>query len=195
MQFETIFVLLFAFAVLVFLYARRHIIGTLQKENQELHKRNDKLTHIVDRQRMEINRLTDENTRELRARQLSSLVAKSVEAPRGQVSMMHMAQEQERAARRRYDQSSLPQHDATAQALQDVAIHGISVQRVEPDGSSTRVAPADLYMGSGGTFDGGGASGDYTPAPSSCDSSSSSSSSDSSSSCSSSDSSSSSSFD
>jgi hypothetical protein len=82
---------------------------------------------------------------------------------------------------------------ASQSAMMDAIATGTGMMRISSEGAEH--VPAAQYQGGGGSFDGGGASGDYTPAPSSCDSSSSYSSSDSSSSCSSSDSGSSSSSD
>lgn len=73
MQFETIAVVIFALALLVFMWTRRRVITDLQRQNHELGKQVEKLRLVAMRQRDEIDKLIQTAEQERRARQMATL--------------------------------------------------------------------------------------------------------------------------
>lgn len=73
MQFETIAVVIFALALLVFMYTRRRVITDLKQEIDQLAQQNEKLRTVALRQRNEIEGLIHTAEQERRARQMATL--------------------------------------------------------------------------------------------------------------------------
>lgn len=163
MNFEISIILMFAAALAVFMYARRRVIVDLKAEIEELRRRADKLNDIATRQRQEIQNLMATAAAERRARQLATLgtqpAQKAPPAPPERRKVVSMPRKQEEATR--HVSAPVNTWDVNSQSFAGVPIESS--------------APAERYQGNGGTFDGGGASGDYIDSATSCDSSSSSS--------------------
>lgn len=189
MQFETIAIVVFALAVLFFLFIRRRIITDLKQQNAELQRQVDKLRQVAQSQRDEITQLIATAEQERRARQMATLSAIGSQNPARSPIPRHppndydpypaaptrstVARKQEAATR-----APTRQQDAPANTWTDPGIPYMPAIAPSP-----APAPTAAYHGGGGTFDGGGASGDYGRSDSSaCTSSSSSSDSSSSSS-------------
>lgn len=194
MQFESIAMTGFALAVLFFLFIRRRVITGQQEEIAALSERLYSLGNVAANQRTEIEALMATAQAERRARQMSTLTHQQPPVAPPRPAGPTTAQQQEKATRHRAEQSS------SANKWDDTTHLNSSHGNVVHLGQSIEQSRAGLaqpreLVGNGGTFDGGGASGDYGRSESSCssssssssDSGSSSSSSDSGSSCSSSD--------
>lgn len=170
MQFETIAVVIFALALLVFIYARRRVIADLKQEIGQLTRQNEKLRTVAVRQRNEIEGLIHTAEQERRARQMATLAAIGKKPPTKPFmpspAQASHARKQEEATRSYPSQASSWENPPP----------GYSPMPIGPSPSQ-----AAAYHGGGGSFDGGGASGDYGRSDS-CSTSSSSSSSGSSSS-------------
>lgn len=197
MQFESIAITVIALAILVFLFARRHVITDLKAANDELRTQLARLRDVAQRQREEIDRLITTAENERRARQMATLSAIGSQAPRPSITKPKEWKDPD-LARDPYKNSAMARK-------QDAATRAPTRQQDAPASTweapgmpytpaiAPSPAPAPAYHGGGGSFDGGGASGDYgrsdsSACTSSASSSDSSSDSGSSSSCSSSDS-------
>lgn len=174
MQFETIAIVVFALAVLFFLFMRRHVIIDLKQGNEELRQQVDKLRAVAQRQRDEITKLISTAEQERRARQMATLaaVATTKPAPR----------------------PPIPRHPPKDYDPYPAAPTRSAVTRKQEEATRRDPAPANTWDTPGSAFTpaiapspapaashhsgGGGASGDYGRSDT-CSSSSSSSSSDS----------------
>lgn len=190
MQFETIAVVIFALALLVFMYTRRRVITDLQQQNNELAHQVEKLRLVALRQRDEIDKLIKTAEEERRARQMATLSSIGSRPAGRPPATPPKEWKDPDLARDPYKNSRMArkQEEATRADPGPASSWETAPPPYMPS-SAPSPAPAAAYQGGGGSFDGGGASGDYGRSDS-CTSSSSSSSSDSgsSSSCSSSDS-------
>lgn len=208
MQFQNIAIVIFALAILLFLFIRRHVITGLQADNAQLRNDHERMRAVCVRQRDEITKLIQAAEDERRARQIATL---------GAIGRQHAARHQNIIGKQpsAYDpfatgrpatnpntqghatRTPAKQEETPANRWDDPGSAFVPVPMSSPSPAhESAPAPAAAYHGGGGSFDGGGASGDYgsssgsdSSSSSSCSSSSSdsgsSSSSDSGSSCSS----------
>ncbi|MES2352090.1 MAG: hypothetical protein V4641_31370 [Pseudomonadota bacterium] len=165
MQIQTIVLIGLIPAIAILLFVRRRVIVGLQQENAALGAQLHKLGQVAEEQRRELNRMMEVATQERRARQLATLGSQPApKAPPNVIpvpsSIFHAVKKKQEEATRR-DQGAVNTYD-TSSSLAGFA-------------SAPAQAAAEPYRGGGGTFDGGGASGDYGRSESSCSSSSSSS--------------------
>ncbi|MES2348329.1 MAG: hypothetical protein V4641_12250 [Pseudomonadota bacterium] len=170
MQFETIAIVIFALAVLLFLWTRRGVITGLKNENVELALKVEKLREVAVRQRDEIDKLITTAEQERRARQMATLSA---------VGSQTQAKRPPATPPKNPPRVFSSVKEAVTARQQEAATNTWEVPPMPyMPSSSPSPAPAPAYHGGGGSFDGGGASGDYGRSDS-CSTSSSSSSSDS----------------
>jgi hypothetical protein len=179
MQFETIAILIFALALLVFMYTRRRVITDLQQQNRELSHQAAQLRDIAYRQREEISNLITVAEQERRARQMATLTGQEAPAkprppttPPPEWKDPDLARDPFKNSRMARKQEEATRHDPAP------ASNWMDTTSAHTPPIAPSPAYANSYHGQGGTFDGGGASGDYGRSDS-CSSSSSSSSSDS----------------
>lgn len=153
MQFETYASIGLAWAILLFLFIRRRVITDLKERNANLEVQIAKLNKIASRQGDELQRLIEVAAAERRARQMQTL---SGQRPMPKPPQVIHQEKKEAASRRRFDQVNDWQGHQPATPL-----------------PALDIAPAESpsYRGHG-TFDGGGASGDYGRSESNCTSSS-----------------------
>lgn len=196
MQFETVFTIVIALAVLVFTLARRHIIKELKTENESLRVKFEKIRDVCVRQQEEIGKLIEAQAAEQRARQMATLAAVGSQrpAPRPPITKPPEWKDPD-LARDPYkntqgaSRSSIARKQEEATRADSGNTWSAPVNSWDDHNfSAPTPTPAPAYRGAGGSFDGGGASGDYGRSDSGSSSSSSSSDSGSSSSSSSSDS-------
>lgn len=161
---QTIVIVILAVALLASLFMRTKKVKTLELEIAALGSRLNRLGQIAEDQRAELYRMMEVAIKERRMRQLDILNKQKPEAapPRPPVQAAGQAtpDKLKEAARRRFDQSSSGNTwapDTTNAAARSWDNPGPSHYPYPPAPSS----PEPAYSGSGGTFDGGGASGDY----------------------------------
>ncbi|MES2320195.1 MAG: hypothetical protein V4631_22180 [Pseudomonadota bacterium] len=166
MDFATIAITVIALALLVFIFARRRVITGLQQHNNELAHQVQQLSDIAHRQRDEITQLINTAEKERRARQMATLAAagNQTPAPRPPTAKPKewkdpgLARDPYQNAKTARKQEEATRHDPAPATTWDNP--GSVYTPSSAPSPATTMAEA-TYQGRGGTFDGGGASGDY----------------------------------